>query len=434
MRRTGVIAIPALAAALLATGCARRPDDGALFERVAADLPSATKSFGAAPADLDGDGWPDLFLSVHGDHPEIRLNRGNLKFVRPPADAMLPAGPRDQHAAAPCDFDRDGDWDLWVAGGSEKGTDLGWCGLWTQQAPLRFVDAAKDDPCVGNPAGRGRGALWFCPGHEPRPSLLLLNYQSQVRLLTCEGAAWRDDTARLPVPPSVDLWAPGRPPPSPDERGRSAWVHAAVATDLDGDGLTDLLALGRPGFCGLWRSDGERLRDVTSAAGLRPALWPHVPTHAAAGDVDGDGRPDLVLLYRPDPQIHPRRGPVELWLNVSAPGAPRFVCAGPVSGLADDGDPAAGLLADLDNDGALDFYEVRHGDGRGTTPPNRLWQGDGAGAFRDVTAAWGGGGPAGAPSRSWPWTSTATATSTSSPATAAAMPPRPTGPSCSTGT
>ncbi len=296
--------------------------------------------------------------------------------------AALPSGPRDQHAAAPCDFDGDGDWDLWIAGGSEKGTDLGWCQLWVQRAPLRFRDAAAGDPLTGNPTGRGRGALWADFDGDARPELLLLNYQSAVRLLAFDGHAWRDATTRLPTPPAVELWAPGRPAPGPDERARSAWTHAAVTTDLDGDRRTDLLALGRPGFCGLWWNDGARLRDLTAASGLKPALWPHVPVHAAAGDIDGDGDADLVLLHRPDPQIEPRREPVELWLNVSTPGAPRFIPADATAGLACGGDPVAALLADFDNDGALDLCVARREPADGLL--NRIWRGDGAGHFADV--------------------------------------------------
>lgn len=377
----------------IASGCARRTDDGELFRRVDAGLPAAGKSYGAVPADLDGDGWPDLLLSLHGDHPELRLNRGGLRFAPPTPGTALPSGPRDQHAAAPCDFDGDGDWDLWIAGGSEKGIDLGWCQLWVQRTPLCFHDAAAGDPLTGNPTGRGRGALWADFDGDARPELLQLNYQSAVHLLTFDGRAWHDATSRLPTPPAVELWAPGRPAPGPDERARSAWTHAAVTTDLDGDQRTDLLALGRPGFCGLWWNDGARLRDLTAASGLKPALWPHVPVHAAAGDVDGDGDADLVLLHRPDPQIEPRREPVELWLNVSTPGAPRFIPADATAGLACGGDPVAALLADFDNDGALDLYVARREPADGLL--SRIWRGDGAGHFADVTARWGGGGPPG---------------------------------------
>ena len=382
-------------AAIAATtwGCARRPDDGELFRRADAGLPAAGKSYGAAPVDLDADGWPDLLLSLHGDRAVPLLNRGGLRFAGPLPGAALPAGPRDQHAAAACDFDGDGDWDLWIACGSERGTELGWCQLWVQLAPLRLRDTAAGDPLTGNPTGRGRGALWADFDGDSRPELLLLNYQSAVRLLAYDGHAWRDATSRLPTPPSVDLWAPGRAVPGAEERARSAWTHAAVTTDLDGDRRTDLLALGRPGFCGLWWNDGARLRDLTVAAGLKPAFWPHVPVHAAAGDVDGDGDPDLVLLHRPDPQIVPRREPVELWLNVSTPGQPRFVCAGAPAGLGCGGDPVAALLADFDNDGALDLAVARRGpvDGR----LDLLWRGDGAGHFADAGPRWGGCGPAG---------------------------------------
>lgn len=390
-----------LAAAVLAglaEGCGGGPDEGGLFERAArGDLPRDGKTYGATVLDLDGDAWPDLLASRHGTAAWPFLNRGGLSFRAWPAGASLPAGLADLHGVAAADFDGDGDDDVYLTIGSEKGTELGWNQLWLQEAPLRLRNVAAGDPLLGDPVGRGRGALAGDWDGDRRLELLVMNYQSQARLLAWTGAGWRDDTGRLPLPTAVPLWTPGQPPPGPDERARAAWVHAALSADFDGDGRAEVLALGRFGWSGLWRARaGGRFEDVTSRSGLKPALWPHVPVHAAAGDVDGDGRYDLVLVYRPDPDVRPRRGPVELWRNRPGPdGSPRFEAAGPAAGLAAAGDPAAALLADFDNDGALDLYVVRQAGFGESEPPNLFFRGDGGGRFAPCGPAWGGTGPLG---------------------------------------
>ncbi len=89
----------------------------------------------------------------------------------------------------------------------------------------------------------------------------------------------------------------------------------------------------------------------------------------AMGDVNGDGRTDVVLT-RPF-------GGARLFLNG---GGWKFADATAASGLgADSGHWGAGCsLADVDNDGDLDLFIC------GRNGPNRLWLNDGRGTFRDV--------------------------------------------------
>ncbi len=399
LRRAPAILLAALFCAATQCGPGDAPDPGRLFAVVAVpDLPDGGKTFGGTFLDADGDGALDLLVSLHGDRAEILLNRGGLELESAGEGRAPPGDLTDQHGAAACDADGDGDWDVLITNGAHRGLDVGRNRLWLQAAPGRFVSVA--DEVVADPLGRGRGALWIDVDGDGPPELLLLNYLSPTRLLGGGGNEWRDESRRLPIPRAPALQNLRTPVPDDRERSRAAYVHAAVAADFDDDGRTDLFTLGRPGVCGLWINAGGSFWDHTCGSGLKPALFPHMPHHAVAGDIDGDGDPDLVLLYRPDPDVNPRRGPVEIWRNDPGSVGPIFSpLAAPAA--ARPLDPVAGLLADLDGDGALDLYvvEAPRTDGQ---PPNALLHGDGRGGFADSTAAWGGTAPPGShPESAW---------------------------------
>ncbi len=94
-----------------------------------------------------------------------------------------------------------------------------------------------------------------------------------------------------------------------------------------------------------------------------------------AGDVDGDGLPDLYFVTQ--------LGTNELWKDV---GNGRFVDVTARAGLASPDAIAVGCaFADIDNDGDPDLFvtTVRHG--------NRLFENLGNGTFRDITAQAGVG-------------------------------------------
>ena len=159
----------------------------------------------------------------------------------------------------------------------------------------------------------------------------------------------------------------------------TGWSTSAAFLDYDGDGSLDLFVVhylnwqpsaevecysltGVPDYCSpktydlpssatLYHNNGNgTFTDVTDRAGLRAAVGNGLGV--VAGDVNGDGRIDVVVTNDGTPN--------HLWINR---GAGRFENAALTWGCAVDldGKPKAGMgvhLADVDGDGDLDLLVV----------------------------------------------------------------------------
>lgn len=382
-------ALPIYLGALLCGGCMSSTEDGSLFRsRAAGDLPTRGKTYGASILNINSDDIPDLLLSTHSNTPSLFIGLGDGTFERYVVSDM-PNGILDQHGSAACDYNNDGKCDIYITVGAHRGHGWSLNQLWQRTETGHFVNVAVDAPILADPVGRGRGGVWVDFNRDNSPELLLLNYRSPVRLLSYRNKSWQDFTSSLPVVPDFPYWARSTVIPSPKIRAASAWSHSASVTDLNNDGWGDLVLIGHLGMSGLWLNNGGgSLVDRTSSLGFKNAIWPHAPEHAAAGDLDEDGDMDLVLVYRPDKNVRPRRHPLEIRLNENNKGY-SFAVGLPISAVDSDTDPAACLLADLDNDGHLDIYLVAKRS-EGPTPPNIILQGNGDGTFDDVGNDWGG--------------------------------------------
>ncbi len=120
--------------------------------------------------------------------------------------------------------------------------------------------------------------------------------------------------------------------------------------DVDGDGLNDVFLAGLEGGSALYRNRGDwRFTNVTEQA-FGPKTFAGMDANGVVlTDLDGDGLPDLL--------INGVGTGTRIFMNR---GSLRFEETTAGSGLAGRGGPSSFALADVDQDGDLDLYIVRY--------------------------------------------------------------------------
>jgi hypothetical protein len=303
-----------------ATGVRLLRNDGGRFTEVTADLLGAAAA-GPATAvlagDYDNDDHADLAVLRPGG---IRLLRRNpaagFTDVTAGADLGSLANPR---TAAWLDADHDGDLDLFVAAGADAAPATR---LFRNNGTGRFADITATTGLIPGSAVLAvvptdydnRRDIDLLVVRSAAPVMLFRNLRdgtfrdvaSDVGLEVGAGAAMAaiGDVNKDGYP---DVFFPRRTGigvmASSDGRGRfvtsaapaeTADARAAQFLDYDNDGLLDLFLLTARGPR-LLRNLGREWTDVTSRA-LRPAMATALAeaSSLAAGDLNGDGRTDVV--------------------------------------------------------------------------------------------------------------------------------------------
>lgn len=319
-----------------------------------------------APGDLDGDGLADLAVA---DGAALRLGGTSLAYAT--LAAVGPAG----------DADGDGVADVFVAADdalSVYTVPVGSIAAHTWTHPDGFFAATAG----GDPDGDGSADLWALAGTDALVRLDLGTGAVEVTDVGDHGhlflasadldgdgleelaaAAWAEDS-EVWVDAGAVWVLPGDPGPTIDPRSDAittlrgdaerAFVGAAVAagSDLDGDGLPDLLVSTNHGYvAALFRpaAGDESLAEVADVLfvgdGFEGTASVQLP-----GDLDGDGAGEVAIAAGRYNRTTEERATV-------------YIAASPFAGTVDLGSvdqwlgplgPAAfGLpVADLDGDGA----------------------------------------------------------------------------------
>ena len=322
-------------------------------------VPPGAVGIGAIAADFDNNLAADLFVLRYGGSSLYR-NDGEGGFTDITAAAGIPADDRTlPGAAAFTDVDHDGDVDLLIAGLADLaatreagGADVRFPDEFAP-APLRLLRNNQDGTFTDVAAAAGLASEGRVVAVVPTD----FDNRRDVDLLLVDYAAGprlftnlRDGTFR-DVAADVGLAGVG---------AAAGAVRAAAAGDVNKDDYPDLILAGASGVA-VALSDGRGRFEV--------APGPAVAGAAAAGlvDYDNDGLPDLLAWAAEGPRLFRNLGGG--WSDVTAPAG--LSAAAELAGVRSG---HAVAVADIDGDGASDVVAGHPGGlsllGNGGDPGN----------------------------------------------------------------
>jgi Flp pilus assembly protein TadD len=318
-------------------------NDGGRFRDVARQAGvenPAGRSLSAAWSDLDGDGWPDLYVANDISDNALFRNLGNGRF----ADESTAAWVADYRGAMGLgigDWDNDGDLDIFIAHWIAQENALydnqrprtpaagGAPAHGTAPAPLRFLDIADQ-------VGLGQIALDFVGwGSE------FLDYDNDGRLdiFVADGSTFQreDDPSRLVPMRNLLFWNAGPRDGFFDAGGAAGKAmlvenvgRGAAAADYDGDGDLDLAVAVNGGAMRLLRNDGgdrgHWLRVVLRGPAAARRVDPHrdAPRGAAPHRTTTFATGAVVRLVSGDTTQMREIGSGPSYLSQSPPGEAHF--------------------------------------------------------------------------------------------------------------
>ena len=263
-------------------------------------------------------GWPDYCgpLAYRGVSDRLFRNQGDGTFEDVSVSSGIAAAATNSLGVAARDFDQDGDLDLYVANDSQANT------LWINQGDGSFVDRAVMAGCAVNQEGDAEASMGIATGDYDNDGdvdvfLAHLDGESNTLYEMEAGGFCRDATGvkGLAVP-SLPLTAFGTAMVDLDLDG---WLDIVVANGAIKVIESQLqqgrtMPLAQPDQVFLNRQqDGFIVAPGSPESLTRPA----VSRGLAVGDLDDDGRPDLVITRVDEsPAILVNRGPAAHWIGI----------------------------------------------------------------------------------------------------------------------
>jgi len=314
---------------------------------------------GALALDLDADGDLDVVQAVRGAAPRVLVNAGGGVFEDWTV-MWMPASTADTITLAAGDVDGDGLVDLMAA---NLGPDGEPNRLYRRRGPglTPFFEDVSDATMPASAAGSTDVRLADLDADGDLDALFADWHAGADGAPRGVSALFNDGTGAFAA---EDGAVPALDAP----------VFGLAPADFDADGDLDVFASVDGGPPVLLLNDGLGALSVAPPGRVPSLSWNgKLP---AAGDVDGDGDPDV---YEPD-----AGGPDHLLLN---DGAGRLSDFSIELLPADPSHTEHAVLADLDLDGDLDVVLAKFGDA-----PDALYLNDGSGRMFDYSARLGAAG------------------------------------------
>jgi hypothetical protein len=317
----------------------------AVDKAVDAGIAENTLTYGAIIDDFNNDRRPDIFLGRHGPPARLYVNDGSGHFTETNKGTF--AG-KDRHGCDAADVNGDGLKDIFCTAGANRGISAKRNELYIQQPDHTFADRTQLYG-VFDPFGRGRQGTFINANGDTLPDLFVANegdrgdgMPSLNRFFINEGGGGYGTA------PGYGL-----------ERELSVPYQGSAASvgDLDKDGWEDLLLITHQGLRVYHNEQGQRFTDVAASVGLGQS-----PTAVTLADVNGDSWPDVI-------EVFPNQ--LRVLLNTNGTFSSVFSTT-----LQYGVSVAAG---DVNGDNRPDVYVMRGEDATGDNAPDQVYLNDGDG-------------------------------------------------------
>jgi hypothetical protein len=293
-------------------------------------LAHSSETYGASWGDLNGDGFPDLFVSNHRTMKSVYVNQGNGTFVdigstinnfenRPNADT---------HGASWADFNNNGTQDLLVSIGT--GNPSEW--YVNKKGTLTFatIGSGMDVTNLG-----GRTPVWLDYDNDHLLDVLLAQYDGAAKLFHNNGdGTFTESSAAAKV--------------------LCVRFHYAQLVDVNGDGRLDVLCPDEQTFPQKIYDTSTfpwtKLFDAATPAAFFPVV--HNVVDSAIADFNNDGHMDMFILSgvenRPSAVVQGGTNRIEAMLAGGSKGF-FFVSPGTVTFTIDWNKAAEGGATNIKN-------------------------------------------------------------------------------------